>query len=97
MVLPGDEVDIRRPGRNRLGRRGFEVTAKVKGELVASATARLAAPKTAYAFPPGHPAQGHGMRSAPSKAARAVWDRADAFTRDALGFGAVRGATTPPA
>ncbi len=89
MVLPGDEVDIRadRVGID-LGAEVLEVTAKVKGELVMSATARLAAPKTAYAFPGQgiqHKGMGMEVRSR-SKAARAVWDRADAFTRDALGF-----------
>lgn len=89
MVLPGDEVDIRvdRVGID-LGAEVLEVTAKVRGELVMSATARLAAPKTAYAFPgQGIQSKGMGMEvRARSKAARAVWDRADAFTREALGF-----------
>jgi fatty acid synthase len=89
MVLPGDEIDIRadRVGID-LGAEVLEVTAKVKGELVMSATARLAAPKTAYAFPgQGIQHKGMGMEvRARSKAARTVWDRADAFTREALGF-----------
>jgi len=56
--------------------------------LVMSATARLAAPKTAYAFPgQGIQHEGMGMEvRSRSKAARKVWDRADAFTRDVLGF-----------
>jgi fatty acid synthase len=89
MVLPGDEIDIRvdRVGID-LGAEVLEVTAKVRGELVMSATARLAAPKTAYAFPgQGIQHKGMGMEvRARSKAARSVWDRADAFTREALGF-----------
>ena len=89
MVLPGDEIDIRadRVGID-LGAEVLEVTAKVRGELVMSATARLAAPKTAYALPGQgiqHKGMGMEVRSR-SKAARAVWDRADAFTRDVLGF-----------
>ncbi len=89
MVSPGDDIDIRvdRVGID-LGAEVLEVTAKVKGELVMSATARLAAPKTAYAFPGQgiqHKGMGMEVRSR-SKAARAVWDRADAFTREALGF-----------
>ena len=89
MVLPGDEVDFRvdRVGID-LGAEILEVSAKVGGRLVMSATARLAAPKTAYAFPgQGIQHKGMGMEvRARSKAARKVWDRADAFTREALGF-----------
>ena len=102
MVKPGDEVDFRvdRVGID-LGAEVLEVTAKARrggseatggagsgGELVMSATARLAAPKTAYAFPgQGIQHKGMGMEvRARSKAARTVWDRADAFTRDSLGF-----------
>jgi fatty acid synthase len=102
MVSPGDEIDIRvdRVGID-LGAEVLEVTAKIRrgrseatggddraGQLVMSATARLVAPKTAYAFPGQgiqHTGMGMEVRSR-SKAARAVWDRADAFTRDALGF-----------
>ncbi|MEH3033299.1 MAG: acyltransferase domain-containing protein [Aeromicrobium erythreum] len=53
-----------------------------------SASALLAAPRTAYVFP-GQGIQHPGMGMAGyqrSKAARAVWDRADAHTRAALGF-----------
>ena len=89
MVSPGDEIDIRvdRVGID-LGAEVLEVTAKVRGELVMSATARLTAPKTAYAFP-GQGIQHKGMGMdvrVRSKAARKVWDRADAFTRERLGF-----------
>ena len=89
MVAPGDDVDIRvdRVGID-LGAEVLEVSAKVRGELVMSATARLAAPKTAYAFPgQGIQHEGMGMEvRSRSKAARKVWERADAFTRDVLGF-----------
>lgn len=53
-----------------------------------SASARLAAPKTVYAFPgQGIQHKGMGMEvRARSKAARKVWDTADKFTRDTLGF-----------
>jgi len=89
MVFPGDEVDFRvdRVGID-LGAEVLEVTAKVGGQLVMAATARLAAPKTAYAFPgQGIQHKGMGMEvRARSKAARTVWDRADRYTRDALGF-----------
>ena len=89
MVLPGDEVDFRvdRVGIDR-GAEIFEVAARVGSDLVMSATARLAAPKTVYAFPgQGIQHKGMGMEvRARSKAARKVWDTADKFTRDTLGF-----------
>ncbi|MEM6109121.1 fatty acid synthase subunit beta domain-containing protein [Mycobacterium sp. 050272] len=89
MVRPGDEVDFRvdRVGIDQ-GAEVLEVTAKVGTDLVMSATARLAAPKTVYAFPgQGIQHKGMGMEvRARSKAARKVWDDADKFTRDTLGF-----------
>lgn len=89
MVRPGDEVDFRvdRVGIDR-GAEVLEVTAKVGTDLVMSATARLGAPKTVYAFPgQGIQHKGMGMEvRARSKAARKVWDDADKFTRDTLGF-----------
>ena len=65
-----------------------EVAARVGSDLVMSATAQLAAPKTVYAFPgQGIQHKGMGMEvRARSKAARKVWDTADKFTRDTLGF-----------
>ena len=89
MVRPGDEVEIRvdRVGIDQ-GAEVLEVAARVGSELVMSATARLAAPKTVYAFP-GQGIQHKGMGMdvrASSKAARKVWDAADKFTRDTLGF-----------
>ncbi len=89
MVMPGDEIDFRvdRVGIDR-GAEIIEVTAKVGTDLVMSATAQLAAPKTVYAFPgQGIQSKGMGMEvRARSKAARKVWDTADKFTRDTLGF-----------
>ncbi|MDV3127760.1 DUF1729 domain-containing protein [Mycobacterium sp. 21AC1] len=89
MVLPGDEIDFRvdRVGI-AVGAEVLEVTAKVGTDLVMSATARLAAPKTVYAFPgQGIQHKGMGMEvRARSKAARKVWDSADKFTRETLGF-----------
>jgi fatty acid synthase, bacteria type len=89
MVLPGDEIEFRvdRVGIDR-GAEIIEVTAKVDNDLVMSATAQLAAPKTVYAFPgQGIQSKGMGMDvRARSKAARKVWDQADKFTRDTLGF-----------
>jgi fatty acid synthase len=89
MVLPGDEVDIRvdRVGIDR-GAEIIEVSARVGSNLVMSATAQLAAPKTVYAFPgQGIQSKGMGMDvRTRSKAARKVWDKADKFTRETLGF-----------
>ncbi|BBY15015.1 type I polyketide synthase [Mycolicibacterium litorale] len=89
MVLPGDQIDFRvdRVGID-VGAEVLEVTAKVGTDLVMSATARLAAPKTVYAFPgQGIQHKGMGMEvRARSKAARKVWDSADKFTRETLGF-----------
>ncbi|HZC54367.1 MAG TPA: acyltransferase domain-containing protein, partial [Mycobacterium sp.] len=89
MVRPGDEVDFRvdRVGIDR-GAEVLEVTARIASDLVMSATARLAAPKTVYAFPgQGIQHKGMGMEvRGRSKAARKVWDAADRFTRDTLGF-----------
>jgi fatty acid synthase, bacteria type len=89
MVRPGDEVDFRvdRVGIDR-GAEVLEVAARIGSDLVMSATARLAAPKTVYAFPgQGIQYKGMGMEvRARSKAARKVWDTADKFTREALGF-----------
>ena len=52
------------------------------------ATGRLTSPRTVYVFPgQGIQHQGMGMDGYQrSKAAKAIWDRADKHTRDALGF-----------
>jgi fatty acid synthase len=89
MVRPGDEVAFRvdRVGIDQ-GAEVLEVAARIGSDLVMSATARLAAPHTVYAFP-GQGIQHKGMGMdvrARSKAARKVWDKADRFTRDTLGF-----------
>ena len=89
MVKPGDQVDFRvdRVGID-VGAEVLEVSARIGSELVMAATARLAAPKTVYAFPgQGIQHKGMGMEvRARSKAARKVWDSADKFTRETLGF-----------
>jgi fatty acid synthase, bacteria type len=89
MVRPGDEVDFRvdRVGIDQ-GAEVLEVAARIGSDLVMSATARLAAPKTVYAFPgQGIQYKGMGMEvRARSKAARKVWDTGDKFTREMLGF-----------
>ena len=89
MVRPGDEVDFRvdRVGIDQ-GAEVLEVAARIGSDLVMSATARLAAPKTVYAFPGQgiqHKGMGMDVRGR-SKAARKVWDDADKYTRETLGF-----------
>jgi fatty acid synthase len=88
-VRPGATVDVRadRIGLDA-GAEVIDVTCRSGGEVVMSATARLDAPRTAYAFPgQGIQHQGMGMAAYQrSKAAREIWDRADAHTREALGF-----------
>ncbi|QGU08145.1 3-oxoacyl-[acyl-carrier-protein] synthase 2 [Corynebacterium occultum] len=91
-VLPGEVIEFTverggvddRPGRGEVR----SVTAAVNGNLVLTATAVMAAPKTFYAFPgQGIQSQGMGMDSrASSAAARDAWDRADRHTRQKLGF-----------
>ena len=88
-VRPGARVDVRadRVGLDS-GDEVVDVTCRVDGEVVMAASARLVAPRTAYVFPgQGIQHQGMGMAGYQrSKAARAIWDRADQHTRDALGF-----------
>ncbi|MGH1563726.1 fatty acid synthase subunit beta domain-containing protein [Mumia sp. DW29H23] len=88
-VRPGATVELKavRTGLDA-GAEILEVTARSEGELVLAATARIAPPRTAYAFP-GQGIQHAGMGMAGyrrSKAAREIWDRADAHTRKVLGF-----------
>ncbi|WP_229055074.1 type I polyketide synthase [Aeromicrobium sp. Leaf350] len=88
-VRLGAALDVRvdRVALDR-GSEVVEVTVRADGELAMAATARVVAPRTAYVFP-GQGIQHAGMgmdgyqRSA---AARDVWDRADAHTREVLGF-----------
>ncbi|WP_407636576.1 fatty acid synthase subunit beta domain-containing protein [Hoyosella subflava] len=88
-VLPGDTIDVR---VERIsidsGREIVEVTCKVGDTPVMIGTARMAPPRVVYAFP-GQGIQHKGMgldAMSRSKAARAVWERADAHTREVLGF-----------
>ncbi|MCW2831358.1 MAG: 3-oxoacyl-ACP synthase, partial [Aeromicrobium sp.] len=88
-LAPGATVTITadRVGLDQ-GAEVVDVTCRAGGDVVMSATARLEAPRTAYAFP-GQGIQHPGMGMAAyqrSKAAREIWDRADAHTRAALGF-----------
>ncbi|SDT16126.1 fatty acid synthase, bacterial type [Nocardioides scoriae] len=88
-VAPGAsvEVTVERTGV-QAGDLVLEVSVKADGELAMVAEAVVAAPRTAYAFPgQGIQSQGMGLDArSRSAAARQVWDRADAHTREALGF-----------
>ncbi|WP_416277026.1 fatty acid synthase subunit beta domain-containing protein [Nocardia sp. alder85J] len=89
MVRPGAQIDVR---VERIavdtGTEIVEVSCRTGGDLVMTATGRLAAPKTVYAFPgQGIQTKGMGLDArSRSKAAKEVWDRADKHTREALGF-----------
>lgn len=89
MVQLGDDIEVT---VERVGRKGIhqalEVTCRIEGEVVSRGQALLAAPTTAYVYP-GQGIQAEGMgkgdRQA-SPAAREAWRRADAHTRENLGF-----------
>nr|WP_239003508.1 type I polyketide synthase [Nocardia panacis] len=89
MVRPGAQIDVRvERVAVTAGSEILEVSCRVGGELVMTATGRTAAPKTVYAFP-GQGIQRKGMgldARSRSKAAKEIWDRADKHTRAALGF-----------
>jgi fatty acid synthase len=72
----------------RAGGQVVTVEAATADGVVALGSAEVAPPRTAYVFPgQGIQAQGMGMDGyARSAAARRVWDRADAITRERLGF-----------
>ncbi len=92
-VPPGARVVLsaRRVGL-RGGDRVIEATAAVDGVIAARARTAIRAPRTAYVFPgQGIQQAGMGMADyAASPGARAVWDRADAVTRERLGFSILR-------
>lgn len=91
-ILPGAAIEflVERTGTD--SRAGFgevrTVTATVDGEVVLTARATMAAPRTFYGFPgQGIQSPGMGMDAyGASAAAREVWDRADTHTRSKLGF-----------
>ncbi len=88
-LQPGADVEISVERTGVLaGDTVVEVSCRSEGELVMVAEAVVAAPRTTYAFPgQGIQAQGMGLEArSRSAAARGVWDRADAHTRDSLGF-----------
>ena len=88
-VLPGDVIEVKAQRVGVIdGDEVLEVLARRDGDVVLAATGRLAAPRTVYAFPgQGIQHAGMGMAGyARSRAARDIWDRADAHTRAVLGF-----------
>lgn len=96
-ALPGEPLTVEavRTGV-RHGALRVELVASVhRGDAlvpVVRGTGWVAPPRTAYVFPgQGIQRPGMGMEGyARSAAARAVWDRADAYTREALGFSILR-------
>ncbi|MDD7587042.1 MAG: DUF1729 domain-containing protein [Corynebacterium glucuronolyticum] len=93
MVALNDTVDISvdRIGAVTGGGLLIEVTCTIDGTLVSQATAVTAAPRTAYVYPgQGIQSKGMGMQErTSSRAAAAVWERADAVTRERLGFSVI--------
>lgn len=90
MVKPGDTLStqVRQIGM-REGRQVLEVeTVNQDGATVLKATAEVEAPKTAYVFTgQGSAEPGMGMELYDSSpVAKAIWDKADAHTRETLGF-----------
>ncbi len=88
-VLPGQDVTftVTRTGV-RDGARVVSVEATTEAGVVAMGSAVVAGPRTMYVFPgQGIQSQGMGMEGyARSSAAREMWDRADAATRERMGF-----------
>ncbi|WP_231998692.1 type I polyketide synthase [Nocardioides baekrokdamisoli] len=98
-VMPGQEVTIQAARIGvRAGRELLTVVASVDGTTVFSGQALVGAPTTAYVFPgQGIQHPGMGMEAyGRSKAAREIWDRADAHTRSRLGFSILEVVRTNP-
>ncbi|MGK2348198.1 fatty acid synthase subunit beta domain-containing protein [Actinomyces sp. W5033] len=85
------EISVERTGLVRGGGLALEVTCRIGDEVVSRGTAVTTAEPTAYVFPgQGIQAQGMGLdEMSASRAAREVWERADAHTRAELGFSVI--------
>lgn len=82
------EITVERVGRVVGGGLSLEVTCRIDKQVVSRASAYTFAPKVAYVYP-GQGIQSAGMgldERAKSKAVDEVWRRADAHTREAMGF-----------
>ena len=85
------EISVERTGLVRGGGLVLEVTCRIGDEVVSRGTAVTEPEPTAYVYP-GQGIQTRGMgldEMNSSKAAREVWERADAHTRAELGFSVV--------
>ncbi|WP_296537894.1 type I polyketide synthase, partial [uncultured Actinomyces sp.] len=89
----GDDVEItvERTGLVVGGGYVLEVVCRINGEVVSRGTAVTTPEPTAYIYPgQGIQAPGMGLdEMSSSKAAREVWERADAHTRAELGFSVI--------
>ncbi|WP_194948111.1 type I polyketide synthase [Actinomyces trachealis] len=90
-LLDEVEVSVERTGLVRGGGQVIEVTCRVDGQVVSRGTGVTESEPTAYLYPgQGIQAQGMGLDEMnASKAAREVWERADAHTRTELGFSVI--------
>ncbi|QQM68212.1 type I polyketide synthase [Actinomyces weissii] len=90
-LLDEVEVSVERTALVRGGGQLIEVTCRVDGEVVSRGTAVTESEPTAYLYPgQGIQAQGMGLDEMNvSRAAREVWERADAHTRAELGFSVI--------
>ena len=85
------EISVERTGLVRGGGLVLEVTCRIGDEVVSRGTAVTEPEPTAYVYP-GQGIQTRGMgldEMRISKAAREVWERADAHTRAELGFSVI--------
>lgn len=85
------EISVERTGLVRGGGYVLEVVCRIGDEVVSRGTAVTVPEPTAYVYPgQGIQAQGMGLDEMnSSRAAREVWERADAHTRAELGFSVI--------
>ena len=85
------EISVERTGLVRGGGLVLEVTCRIGDEVVSRGTAVTEPEPTAYIYPgQGIQARGMGLDEMnSSRAAREVWERADAHTRAELGFSVI--------